>query len=111
MAFLIVQKDDKTWLSKLGMDMEKLQENMYDMIKTYDEKKGDTRFASQDTKAQDATKQVRFVFCLRLTSIFNDTIMFTFMQCRPPSSQQNQDSNNPNNEQNVQQSQQMTMNG
>lgn len=45
MACVVMQKDVKSWFSELGVDMEKLQEicryimSMYDLIKTYDEKK------------------------------------------------------------------------
>jgi len=92
MACVTVQKDVKTWFSELGVDMEKLQEicryimSMYDLIKTYDEKKEIQGLLAKMPKPKTQPS-------------------------RPPSSQQTQDSNNPNNEQNVQQSQQMTMNG
>jgi cyclin C len=45
MACVAMQKDVKSWFSDLGVDMEKLQEicryilSMYDLVKTYDEKK------------------------------------------------------------------------
>jgi len=95
MACVVMQKDVKTWFSELSVDMEKLQEicryilSMYDLLKTYDEKKEIQALLAKMPKPKTQPS-------------------------RPPSSQQTQDPNSQGVDQqgvNVNQGQQMVMNG